>query len=207
MTASEASPAADDSGTSLAERALEVLVYLPAGALLTALEDMPETVAKGKSRVDQELRNAKIVGRFAVDFGLRQLKEQAEWFAGRRDHMETGGPAAVRPASAGNPPPAPAPSAAAPDSRRAATPRPTTPPRDPEVDRAIPDYDILAASQVVRRLDGLGHDELRAVVRHERATRGRRTILRRAEQLLSEGGRQENRGGDGVSGTPGPEDA
>jgi hypothetical protein len=176
VTASEApdaSPAADDGGPSLAERALDVFVYLPAGALLTALEDVPETVAKGKSRVDQELRNAKIVGRFAVDVGLRQLKQQAEWFAGR-DHQT----APVRPDPAGE--------------RRVATPRPSTPPRDPEVDRAIPDYDILAASQVVRRLDGLGHDELRAVVRHEQATRGRRTILKRAEQLLG-----------GVSGPPG----
>jgi hypothetical protein len=187
VTASDAFRDANDSGPSLAERALDVFVYLPAGALLTALEDMPETVAKGRSRIDQELRNAKIVGRFAVDVGLRQLKEQAEWFAGRRDPTESGGPAAVRP------PPA--------------APRPSAPPRDPQVDRAIPDYDILAASQVVRRLDGLGHDELRAVVRYERATRGRRTILKRAEQLLSEGGRQDPRGGDGRSGPPGPADA
>ncbi|MGH8989565.1 MAG: hypothetical protein ACRDXC_13390, partial [Acidimicrobiales bacterium] len=64
-----------------------------------------------------------------------------------------------------------------------AEPRPAAA-RDIEVDRAISDYDALAASQVVRRLDGLAQDELRAVVRHELATRGRRTILHRAEQLL-----------------------
>ncbi|MGH8982160.1 MAG: hypothetical protein ACRDWE_14275, partial [Acidimicrobiales bacterium] len=63
----------------------------------------------------------------------------------------------------------------APDGRRG---------RDPEVDRAIPDYDALSASQVVRRLDSLDARELRAIVRHEAATRGRRTILHRAEQLL-----------------------
>ena len=52
------------------------------------------------------------------------------------------------------------------------------------VDLAIPDYDTLSASQVVRRLDGLGPGELEAVYRHEAATRGRRTILHRAQQLL-----------------------
>lgn len=61
-----------------------------------------------------------------------------------------------------------------------------TPARDTAVDRAIPDYDTLSASQVVRRLDGLKPRELRAVVRHELANRGRRTVLHRAEQLLGE---------------------
>ena len=60
--------------------------------------------------------------------------------------------------------------------------------RQPDADLAIPDYEALSASQVVRRLDGLGPDELEAVYRHESATRGRRTILHRVQQLL---GREE----------------
>jgi len=52
------------------------------------------------------------------------------------------------------------------------------------VDLAIPGYDSLSASQVVRRLDGLGPRELDAVYRHESAGRRRRTILHRAQQLL-----------------------
>ena len=48
----------------------------------------------------------------------------------------------------------------------------------------FPTTAALSASQVVRRLDGLGHDELEAVYRYEAATRGRRTILHRAQQLL-----------------------
>lgn len=52
------------------------------------------------------------------------------------------------------------------------------------VDLAIPGYDTLSASQVVRRLDGLGPRELEAVYRHESAGRRRRTILHRAQQLL-----------------------
>ena len=55
------------------------------------------------------------------------------------------------------------------------------------VERALADYDTLSASQVVRRLESLGPDELRAVHRYEASTRNRRTILNRASQLLEEG--------------------
>ena len=74
------------------------------------------------------------------------------------------------------PDPADGPGTTAPTPLRAVPPAGT--------DLAIPDYDTLSASQVVRRLDGLGLGELEAVYRHEAATRGRRTILHRAQQLL-----------------------
>ena len=48
---------------------------------------------------------------------------------------------------------------------------------------AIPDYDNLAASQVVSRLDGLRPAELAAVQQYELATRGRKTILGKVAQL------------------------
>lgn len=70
-----------------------------------------------------------------------------------------------------------------PDSRaRAGAPKGPSEeaPTPPE---AIPDYDALAASQVVPRLQGLDRDELGAVERYEAATRGRRTILNRVAQL------------------------
>jgi hypothetical protein len=50
-------------------------------------------------------------------------------------------------------------------------------------DLAIPDYDLLSASQVVPRLDSLTSDELELVGRYEAGTRGRRTILAKVEQL------------------------
>ena len=56
----------------------------------------------------------------------------------------------------------------------------------PRVDLAIPGYDTLSASQVVRRLDSLGRDELLAVERYETGSRHRRTILHRVAQLLGE---------------------
>jgi hypothetical protein len=50
---------------------------------------------------------------------------------------------------------------------------------------AIPSYDSLSASQVVQRLAGLSRAEVEAVRAYEAATRGRRTILTRASQLLA----------------------
>ena len=50
-------------------------------------------------------------------------------------------------------------------------------------DRAIPDYDGLAASQVIPRLDSLSVSELEAIRVHEAANRSRRTILSRIAQI------------------------
>jgi hypothetical protein len=79
------------------------------------------------------------------------------------------------------------PASAAPDAPAAPVPSPK-PAADPAdaitVDAALAGYDTLSASQVVRRLESLGPDELRAVHRHEASHRNRRTILNRAQQLL-----------------------
>lgn len=50
---------------------------------------------------------------------------------------------------------------------------------------AIPDYDSLAASQVVPRLAALTSDELDDVGAYERSHRARQTILNRVRQLQS----------------------
>jgi hypothetical protein len=49
----------------------------------------------------------------------------------------------------------------------------------------IPEFDSLAASQVVPRLATLNNDELDLVDRYERAHRNRQTILNRVAQLMS----------------------
>jgi hypothetical protein len=51
---------------------------------------------------------------------------------------------------------------------------------------AIPEYDSLAASQVVPRLATLSSSELAAVGAYEKANRRRQTILNRVAQLLSD---------------------
>ncbi len=157
----------------MTDRALDLLVYGPAGVLLTAAGDMPAMAAKGRQRVGQELRNAHVVGRFVVDAGIRQL-------GGRLARPLAGSPS---PDGTGDGSDAPSTHHGSP-ARRSPAPGAGSPVRDAAVDRAIPDYDTLSASQVVRRLDGLEPPELRAIVRHELANRGRRTVLHRAEQLL-----------------------
>ena len=69
------------------------------------------------------------------------------------------------------------------------------------VDAALAGYDTLSASQVVRRLESLGPDELRAVCRHEASHRNRRTILNRAQQLL-EAAEPDRPGGWGAGEPP-----
>ncbi|CAN5560139.1 hypothetical protein BH10ACT3_BH10ACT3_09360 [soil metagenome] len=53
-----------------------------------------------------------------------------------------------------------------------------------ESELAVPDYDSLAASQVVPRLAMLSGDDLRAVLAYEQSHRHRQTILNRVAQLL-----------------------
>lgn len=48
----------------------------------------------------------------------------------------------------------------------------------------IEEYESLAASQVVARLDGLSPSELRQVRQFEAVHRGRRTVLGKVDQLL-----------------------
>ena len=64
-----------------------------------------------------------------------------------------------------------------PATKRAAAPAPDA------AGLAITDYDSLSASQVVSRLQGLSAAELEAVRSYEAATRGRKTILNRVQQL------------------------
>lgn len=73
-----------------------------------------------------------------------------------------------------------------------ATPAPATGDAGPDPDEdvpasaelPVPDYDALAASQVVPRLATLSPDELQAVRAYERSHRNRQTILSRVAQLL-----------------------
>lgn len=62
---------------------------------------------------------------------------------------------------------------------------PSPPEPSPAAELAIPDYDHLAASQVVARLGGLERDELIAIREFELSNRGRRTILSKVDQLLA----------------------
>ncbi len=151
-------------------RALDVLVYAPVGAVVTVVEDLPQFVAKGRRRVETDIRNARFVGEWVVMTGRREIVRRV----GRLTHAE---PATPTPAGASDR-----------SSSRAAPPTPSRPDAEPAdgalVERALAGYDTLSAAQVVRRLESLGPDELRAVHRYEASHRHRRTILNRASQLL-----------------------
>jgi hypothetical protein len=155
------------------QRTLEVCVFAPVGMAVTVVEDLPGLVSKGRRRVELQLANARVVGRFVIAKSQRRvgsrLDELLHTGAANGQHGGAGadaGPSAPPPASSARPAPDPAAEAV--------------------VGSALADYDTLSASQVVRRLESLGPDELRAVQRYEASTRNRRTILNRANQLLEE---------------------
>jgi hypothetical protein len=183
-------------------RALDLFVFAPVGVALTVAEELPSLIVKGRQRFETDVRNARLVGKFVVTHGQRDV-------VGRVSKLLYGDtPASPDPAGPGPGPvpaapgaaaaaaaAAPAASAASAPAAAPASPKPasgsTKPTADPAdavtVDAALAGYDTLSASQVVRRLESLGPDELRAVCRHEASHRNRRTILNRAQQLL-EGG-------------------
>ena len=150
-------------------RALDLFVFAPVGVALTVAEDLPALIVKGRRRFETDVRNARLVGQFVVTHGQRDV-------VGRVSKLLHGEPPAPAAPAAEAPVPAGAPSG---------SPKPAADPADASaVDAALAGYDTLSASQVVRRLESLGPDELRAVCRHEASHRNRRTILNRAHQLL-----------------------
>jgi hypothetical protein len=196
-----------DAERSVAQRTLDALVFAPAGILLTAVEDLPEMAMKGRACLEVQLRNARTLGQLTVTFGRQNLSQRLARLTGGQEE-------ALAPDQSAEPTKSPgpmiSPSSTQPtadsiaanardvDSTVPRSPLRTASPADgrtgidvPAAELAIPEYDTLSASQVVRRLDGLASQDLEAVYRHETATRRRRTILHRAQQLL------------GVEGAPG----
>jgi hypothetical protein len=160
------------SHTSPLRRTFDVLLAAPIGVAVSVVEEVPELLAEGRRRLEQQLGNALFVGRFVVNQKQRQLSARLDGL------LHNGNPSTAAEAN-GTAEPAPPP-----------PPGPERPAADPAaaaiVGAALADYDTLSASQVVRRLESLGPEELGAVRRYEASTRNRRTILNRAGQLLDE---------------------
>ena len=178
------------------ERAINLFVYAPVGLLALAREELPHIIEKGRQELTNQATVAKMMGEFAVAEGRKEagkrLEQASEAVGSLRAATERRGAPAAPPAAsttAASPPPAPAPAPAPPSAPAAApsAPAPAAPPPAPiapPVDGlAIPGYDALSASQVVQRLAGLSGPELEDVRAYEAATRGRKTILNRVEQL------------------------
>lgn len=185
----------------LHERLLEIALFAPVGIAVAVAEELPALADKGREQLTKHFQIARMVGKFTFAEATRRV----------------GAAPKTRSQPAPHPAPAKAPAPAETTPKAAAEPvveppratrrpvvaeRPTPPPPPaveeevvateplPAVDElAIPGYDTLAASQVVQRLGSLRPAELEAVRRYEEATRGRRTILHRIEQLGSSDGR------------------
>jgi hypothetical protein len=173
VTASERPRA---SAKPLIDQALDLFVYAPVGLLTTSLEqlspdDIDQLAEKGRGRIGRVLSNARVVGHLTISMGRRTIEsELARWRPPAPEPVDAPGSGPAR-----TPPPAVVRLEAAREAPRRLGPGP---------ELAIPDYEALSASQVVRRLDGLGEEELEAIYAHESATRRRRTILHRTQQLL-----------------------
>src|SRR5260370_4040030 len=106
------------------DAALDLLFFAPVGLALTAREELPRLIEKGRSRVSGQVTMARMVGQFAVNQGGQEaekfVKQAAEALVGlgilpggprRPAPSEAGPPAAARagPGPNGNAPPARAP--------------------------------------------------------------------------------------------------
>jgi hypothetical protein len=168
------------------EAVLDVVFYAPIGLALNAEEMVRQMATRGR----QSVTAARFIGQMAVAQGRKEvdgalsrlqdraatLVDQLTEVAGQRTSSspQTSGDGPADGHRPGTTPPSGS-ITADPGTPAAATPV--------AVELAIPDYDSLAASQVVPRLAGLSADELDAVDHYERAHRGRKTILNRVAQL------------------------
>ena len=163
------------------DQAVEYVVYAPLGFALEARRLLPVFVDRGR----QQVQMAKMIGQFAVTKGQQEaLSRLADAQVQAESVLSEFG---LRPGSGATATSAPggAPDTAAP---AAPAPAPVAPVRSSAAaaELAIADYDSLAASQVIPRLEGLGAAELDAVRRYEAEHRGRKTILGKVTQLQGE---------------------
>jgi hypothetical protein len=172
------------------EAALDLFVYAPLGFALEARGLLPKFVERGKNQVTM----AKMVGQFAVQQGQVEASKRLGPVQEQVESVLADLGLVPRPAGSSAPSSSSSPASSVPEPAAepvVGTPAPVVelvpdPEPDPAPDvatLAIPDYDSLAASQVVPRLRALAADELEAVRAYESAGRGRKTILNRIAQL------------------------
>ena len=165
---------ADDeqAGTSPLRRTLDLCLFAPVGVAVTVVEDLPELIAKGRRRVELQLGNARVVGRFVVHKSQRQVSERLDDLLG--NGATTAAPVPSEDADGGV-----AETSSGPADHLIRRPRPSSvvpwptttpsaPPRSSGGSRAWAPRSCAPSS----------------ATRHR--TRNRRTILNRAGQLLDE---------------------
>lgn len=173
------------------ERAVELFVYAPIGLAMFAKDTVPTFlkmfVARGQTEVTERRKTAetqasqyKTIGRLAVKYGGPEVKRHAgaaaETVRKRAEETITGIATAAATPQNGVPTNRPDPPTAAPTRVRSEPVSHELP---------IPGYDLLSASQVIDRLEGLARPDLVAVKAYEVAHRARTTILGKIAQLSS----------------------
>ena len=173
-----------------AEQLLDVLVYAPLGLLMEARDLVPKLAEKGRQRMGGQVTVARMIGEMAV----RQGQRRAEKVLQRLREQQSGSGSADRSSSTERPanghvPPSAPPTATSTPTSTASTASTTAGTASTASttagagDLAIPGYDTLSASQVLPRLEGLSPAELEAVRMYEEATRARKTVLTKIDQL------------------------
>ncbi|MGD9702651.1 MAG: hypothetical protein AB7Q42_14455 [Acidimicrobiia bacterium] len=189
-------------------RLVDAAFFAPIGFVCRLREQVPQLADAGRERLEGQVRLARMIGKLAVTQGRRELNRRLDEMAEQR-RLAAEGPiietvttpkateattrvatrVATEPTRATRTTRTTATDASAAPSRRSSPDghlHAVTMPSGPAPDAAalaISDYDSLAASQVVARLDALGPAELAAIGRYEAAKRGRRTILGKVQQL------------------------
>lgn len=155
-----------DQGRDKLEALLDLLVYAPIGLVLDAETVAPDLAKRGR----QHTAAARKLGELAVKAGKRRVDEAFE------QARQSGSDAAsVLTGSTSTPTDQPSSVIVDLDGTESDT--------SASDDLPIADYDTMAASQIVKRLDALSADELEQVREHETANRGRRTILHKLARL------------------------
>ncbi len=161
-----------------AEQLLDLLVYAPLGLLMEARDLVPKLADKGRRHMGGQVTVARMIGEMAVRQGQRRAEKVLQRLREQQNGSRASTPGtSSRPANGHGPP-----SAAAPD-RATSSPATSTGGAPTAAALAIPGYDTLSASQVLPRLEGLSAEELEAIRTYEEATRARKTVLSRIDQL------------------------
>ena len=187
-------------------------IYAPIGFATMVVEDLPQVAETTKVRVTNRLTVARIVGQYAVRTAGAYLTSRLDEFAAERLTEDAAARAAAAAHGLGDDDvertdtdETAVDEAFAVGESTAADAEPpiieSTPegvggtqlqfddPAGIDVEQlALTDYDSLAASQIVARLEALPGDELEAIRVYESTHRQRRTIIGKVQQLQSAGG-------------------
>ena len=148
------------------DRLADVVFYGPLGLALEHRKLLPQLARRGR----RQIAFTRTIGRFTVRHGRERIRGLIEGLTGTH-----------RPEGPGSTPVAAV--VTAPTNGSTTDVGPDDGPTASAAALAIPQYDSLSAIQVVPRLEGLTGAELSQLREYETATRSRRTILAKINQL------------------------